>query len=169
MSVQVQVSPPWITLYKMVSKLFERDSEVEVEYNENTYAINLYVKNQRKADALLKLLPMSKEYGNITVSINVIPANQEEESRIELFQEAFSGNGAVSCFYTECGPTQDINYVAFDPVVVQFFNDQLDDANGLKSTLYADIAKEVFGMQDGIFFCTDAADISLEVPLGEWP
>ena len=86
-----------------------------------------------------------------------------------MFQEAFSGNGAVSCFYTECGPTQDINYVAFDPVVVQFFNDQLDDANGLKSTLYADIAKEVFGMQDGIFFCTDAADVSLEVPLGEWP
>ena len=33
----------------------------------------------------------------------------------------------------------------------------------------ADIAKEVFGDQDSIFFCTDAADESLEVPLGEWP
>ena len=83
--------------------------------------------------------------------------------------QAFEGNEAISCFYTGCGPTQDINYIAFDPIVVQFFNDQLDDINGLKTTLYADIAKEVFGQQDGIYFCTDPADESLEIPLGEWP
>ena len=167
--MSVHLSPPWVTLYKMVSKLFENDSEVKVKYDEETYTINLYVKNQRKADALTKLLPESKEYGDITVSMNVIPANEGEPSKIELFQEAFDGNEAISFFYTGCGPAQDINYIAFEPVVVQFFNDQLDDANGLKTTLYADIAKEVFGDHDSIFFCTDAADESLEVPLGEWP
>ena len=166
--MSVHLSPPWVTLYKMVSKLFENDPEVKVTYDEETYTISLYVDNQRKADALTKLLPLSKEFGNVTVFINVASANQEE-SKIELFQEAFEGNEAISCFYTGCGPTQDINYIAFDPVVVQFFNDQLDDANGLRSMLYADIAKEVFGDHDSIFFCTDAADESLEVPLGEWP
>ena len=167
--MSVHLSPPWVTLYKMVSKLFENDPEVKVMYDEETYTISLYVDNQRKADALTKLLPMSKEFGNVTVFINVVPANQEEPSKIQLFQEAFEGNEVISCFYTGCGPTQDINYIAFDPVVVQFFNDQIDDANGLKTTLYADIAKEVFGDQDSIFFCTDAMNESLEVPLGEWP
>ena len=166
--MSVHLSPPWVTLYKMVSKLFENDPEVKVKYDEETYTISLYVDDQRKADALTKLLPLSKEFGNVTVFINVAPANQEE-SNIQLFQEAFEGNEAISCFYTGCGPTQDINYIAFDPVVVQFFNDQIDDANGLKTTLYADIAKEVFGDQDSIFFCTDAMNESLEVPLGEWP
>lgn len=163
------LSPPWVTFYHMVSKLFENDSEIKVEYDEDTYTIDLYVDNQRKADALTKLLPASKEFGNITMLINVIPANEEEPSKIQLFQEAFEGNEAISCFYTGCGPTKDINYIAFDPIVVQFFNDQLDDVNGLKTTLYADMAKEVFGLQDGVFFCTDAMDESLEIPLGEWP
>ena len=163
------LSPPWVTLYHMISKLFEYDQEVKVEQDEETYAINLYVEDQRKADALTKLLPASKEYGNVTVAINVIPANVEEPSKILLFQDAFEGNEAVSCFYTGCGPCKDINYIAFDPIVVQFFNDQLDDVNGLKTTLYADIAKEVFGQQDGIYFCTDPVDESLEIPLGEWP
>lgn len=114
------LSPPWITFYHMVSKLFESDPEVKVEYDEDTYTIDLYVDNQRKANALTKLLPASKEFGNITMLINVIPANEEEPSKIQLFQEAFEGNEAVSCFYTGCGPTKDINYIAFDPIVVQF-------------------------------------------------
>lgn len=167
--MSTHLSPPWVTLYHMISKLFEYDPEVKVEQDEETYAINLYVEDQRKADALTKLLPASKEYGNVIVPINVIPANVEEPSKILLFQDAFEGNEAISCFYTGCGPTKDINYIAFDPIVVQFFNDQLDDINGLKTTLYADIAKEVFGQQDGIYFCTDPADESLEIPLGEWP
>lgn len=167
--MSTHLSPPWITFYHMVSKLFENDPEIKVEYDEDTYTIDLYVDNQRKADALTKLLPASKEFGNITMLINVIPANEEEPSKIQLFQEAFDGNEAISCFYTGCGPTKDINYIAFDPIVVQFFNDQLDDVNGLKTTLYADMAKEVFGLQDGVFFCTDAMDESLEIPLGEWP
>lgn len=167
--MSAHLSPPWVTLYHMISKFFEYDSEVKVEQDEETYAINLYVEDQRKADALTKLLPASKEYGNITVAINVIPANVEEPSKILLFQDAFEGNEAISCFYTGCGPCKNINYIAFDPIVVQFFNDQLDDINGLKTTLYADIAKEVFGQQDGIYFCTDPVDESLEIPLGEWP
>ena len=163
------LSPPWETFQHMVQKLFEYDPEIKFEWDEETRTIKLFVDNERKAEALTQLLPTTKEFGNETVYINVIPANEREPSKIELFQRAFEGNDIISSFYTGCGPTQDISYIAFDPVVVQFFNDQLDDINGLKSTLYADIAKEVFGDQDLIFFCTESLDESLEVPLGEWP
>ena len=167
--MSTHLSPPWETLQHMVYKLFEHDPEVHFEWDEDARTINLYVDNDRKADALTQLLPSSKEFGNVTAYINVIPANQKEPSKIELFQKAFEGNDAISSFYTGCGPTQDINYIAFVPEVIQFFNDQYDDANGLRSTLYADIAREVFGDQGLIFFCTDPLDESLELPLGEWP
>ena len=163
------LSPPWETLQHMVQKLFEKDPEVHFEWVEDTRTINLYVDNQWKADALTQLLPASKDFGNVTAYINIIPANQEEPSKIELFRRAFEGNEAVSCFYTGCGPTQDISYIAFEPEVIQFFNDQYDDINGLKSTLYADMAREVFGDQGLIFFCTDPLDESYTIPLGEWP
>ncbi len=31
---------------------------------------------------------------------------------------------------------------------------QLDDINGYKSTLYQDIAKDMLGEKDGVFYCT---------------
>ena len=43
--MSVHLSPPWITLYHMVSKLFEHDSEVKVMYDEDTYTIKLFVDN----------------------------------------------------------------------------------------------------------------------------
>jgi len=48
-----------------------------------------------------------------------------------------------------------VDYVVFRNEVVQFFNDEMGDPNGLKSTLYQDIAKDVFADKDGIFFCTE--------------
>ena len=157
------LSAPWETLQHMITKLFEYDPEVEVEYVESTYTINIYVDNLRKADALRRLLPTYKEYGNITVAINVIPVDEKDSNTI-LFQRAFEGNKAVACFYTGCGPTKNITYISFQPIVVQFFNDQMDDINGLKSILYADIAKEVFGSPNSIFFCTEALAEDIEIP-----
>ena len=62
------LSPPWVTLYHMISKLFEYDPEVKVEQDEETYAINLYVEDQRKADALTKLLPAASSLPDLSVS-----------------------------------------------------------------------------------------------------
>lgn len=48
-----------------------------------------------------------------------------------------------------------ITYIVFKNKVVQFWNDDLSDIYGNRSTLYQDIAKEIFGESSGIFFCTD--------------
>lgn len=48
-------------------------------------------------------------------------------------------------------------YVVFEKEVVQYWNDNLADYNGLTSTLYQDLAKEIFedANLDGVYFCTD--------------
>ena len=92
----------------------------------------------------------------------------------DLFKAAFEGNPALSYIHTVEGPFAfNATYIVFKNKVVQFFNDSLDDVNGMKSTLYQEIAKEIFGDNVGIYFCTDAPEIELEnsvgKPLGEWP
>ena len=60
-------------------------------------------------------------------------------------------------------------YVIFANKVVQYFNDSLSDAHGVCSTLYQDIARDVFGDDCGVYFCTDLEEKSTGAPLGEWP
>ena len=93
---------------------------------------------------------------NIVVKILVLPANAENEDKLTLFQKAFEGNPAFS--YGDSGNnsiTSSFNYVVFAPEVVQFFYDNLGDINGNYSTLYQEIAKDVFGEDEGLHFCTD--------------
>ena len=61
-------------------------------------------------------------------------------------------------------------YVVFKNCVVQFFNDNLNDPHGVLSTLYQDIAREVFGdcgMAGGVAYCTDV-ERKVGMPIDEW-
>ena len=62
-------------------------------------------------------------------------------------------------------------YVVFKNCVVQFFNDNLNDAHGLISTLYQDIAADILDGPGtiGVYYCTDVEHGALGMPLGEWP
>lgn len=152
----VKLSPPWITYYRELEQLFDGDAEVTVKFDEDRKAIKLYVDNTDKADALTKLLKPYQEFGNVTVSIEVYPSNMEEKTQLELFETAFKGNVNLSKIKTVTDIFGDkIHYVAFRPLVAQFFDDDIGDINGNKSMLYKDIADNVFKEHDGIFFCTD--------------
>ena len=48
-----------------------------------------------------------------------------------------------------------LTYVVFTNKVVQFFNDNLNDIYGNVTTLYQEIASDVFDIESGVFFCTD--------------
>lgn len=73
-----------------------------------------------------------------------------------MYKAAFEGNAAFNYLETVEGVfTNPISYVVFANEVVQFFNDDLNDIHGLKSTLYEDIARDVFEKKDGMCFCTD--------------
>ena len=163
---RVKLSAPWDEFYNEVNELFRYDDEVRVVFFEEQKKIKLFVDNPAKAEALQKLLPQKKEWGKVVLLIEVIPSNKEKKTELtrNIWSVAFTGNTAVSFIYTIDGIFNNtLTYVVFVNEVVQYFNDNLGDINGNRSTLYEDIARDVFGHVDGTFFCTDTVE-GLENP-----
>ncbi len=154
---KVGLSAPWVKFYRELDALFTDDPEVHVVFDEDQFLVKLYVENVDKAEALMQLLPAEKTFGNVTLKITVVPANNTDVTKLELFQKAFNGNPALSYVRAVQGMF-DINYVVFQNKVVQFFNDDMSDVHGLCSTLYQEIAKDVFGDSLGVYFCTDVEE-----------
>lgn len=173
MSNKVGLSTPWVTYARKVNALFEEDPEVLVDYDIEGPTLTIYVENAAKADALEQLLPATKEFGNVTLNIKVVPANSQ--TKVSLFRNAFAGNPIINKIETvEIAPGSPVNYVIFAREVVSFFNDDLGDYFGAESTLYENLARDVFDLgEDGILFCTDLEKttdgLSFGTPLGEWP
>lgn len=171
----LKLSPPWIEFFEEIKALFGQDPQIKVEYDNDNHTIKLYVDgNPDKYEALTKILPETREFGNIVVSISIIPSNSRSaKAGANVFETAFQGNPAFKrCVYAKKGLFGDLNYVVFKNEVVQYFNDDLSDVNGLRSTLYQDIAKDVFKdtASFGTYFCTEAGgNMKLNSPLGEWP
>jgi len=152
----LNLSSPWVNYYRMINALFGNDPEIKIVFTENDNTIRLFVSNAAKADALTQLIPPQKTFGNVTLNVIVIPANEVDASFSSLFEIAFKDNPVFAFSKTVQGiMSNPISYVVFKNEVVQYYTDDLGDIYGNRSTLYQDIAKEVFGSQDGVFFCTD--------------
>ena len=172
------LSPPWQIFSREVEELFKYDPQVHVVYDEAENHIKLYVDEAEKAVALARLLPEKKVFGNITVKISVVPANGTANVAVPadsineyIFNVAFADNGAFAFAKTITGIfDHNLTYVVFKNRVVQYFNDDLGDIYGCCSTLYQEIAKNVLGEREGIFYCTDKEErVGVNMPLGEWP
>lgn len=160
---KIGLSAPWTILFNEYKAMFAGDSNVKVSFDERENgekAIILYVTGDKKAKALEKLLPSEVKFGNIVVKIVVKPANKlADEDIVQLFREAFDGNEAVSSMHISDNPFAfNAAYIVFKKKVVQFYNDNFTDINGNCSTLYQEIAKDIFDVHDGICFCTSALD-----------
>lgn len=164
----MKLSSPWVEFYREIEALFAQDDDVKVMYDEENNEVKLYVDNVRKADALTQLLPTEKTFGNVTLKVTVVPANDAEVSKADLIAEAFDGNPALSYVQHVEAVIGSFDYAVFQNKVVQFFDDNLSDINGNKSTLYESIARDIFGTDAGVFFCTEAP-VNMSKPLGEWP
>ena len=155
----LNLSSPWVIFYRKVNELFKEDPEVHVVFDQDSNTIKLYVDNDEKYDALTQLLPTEKVFGNITLKIQVVPANTQEvndKSKLELFKKAFKDNPVfVDTVSTEGDLGFHADYILFAKKVVQFYSDDLSDPHGATSTLYQELAKEVFGTDTGVYFCTD--------------
>ena len=178
--VRLKLSPPWVTYINKLQALFDPDPLIAFNVNlqgEDGPSVVLATTDGDKAAALVKILPTEKVFGGITLTIDVdcpTMSNRAFTSKKELFETAFKGNPAFA--YAIC-PNEDgywffaVTYVVFKNCVVQFFNDNLNDCHGLISTLYQDIAAEIFG--DGgvenVYYNTDIEVGKLGMPLGEWP
>lgn len=155
----IKIAAPWILFYREIEALFKDDPEVRVEYDEENNVVKLYTDGLDKAAALEALLPTERTFGNVTVYITVIPANIESKSKVDLVKAAFRDNPAFRYAAVSAEGLFEASYVVMDKKVVQFPADNIQDIHGLRSTLYEDIARDVFDLGgEGIFFCTDAED-----------
>ena len=150
---------PWVVFSRKIEVLFENDPEVDVRFNEDSYTITLLVDNENKAFALSKIMPESKTFGNVEVKINIIPPDGDDWGA-KYFEAAFTGNGAFSHMTVVkdlpgAVISNPIAYCVFKKEVVQYSADDLSSESGLTSTLYQDIARDIFGDTEGVFFCTD--------------
>ena len=171
---KLKLSSPWVLFYHEVEAMFKDDGHVHVIFDEDAVKLSLYVEGSAKAAALEWLLPKSKEFGCTTLLIEVIPSNKDEQrlhyayrstTPVALFTEAFAGNPAFSYARAVSGVfTNPIYYIVFRKEVVQYFTDDLGDVNGMRSTLYQEIAKEIFVDMDGVQYCTDVEEPEDYIP-----
>lgn len=178
MSVRLKISPPWITYINKIQALFDGDPQIACNINEDGRKpkITLACNNGNKVTALMQILPKEVKFGNVTLKIEIdgVPADIAFKSKKDLFETVFEKNPA---FAYAIAPAEegyywiDVVYVVFKNCVVQFFNDNLDDCHGVISTLYQNIAEDIFLKEatNGVYFNTDVERGNLGKPLGEWP
>ena len=170
---KLQLVSPWINFYHELQAFFRNDRDVTVIFDEEETEVKLFVNGTDKADALTKLLPESKKFGSVTLKITVVPANAEPRCRStpyrrrsyavqrymnetqELFSNALCFNPAFAFTDKVDLQTNEIIYVVFRNEVVQYYNDDLGDYYGQCSTLYQNIAADIFNPIPGVHYCTD--------------
>lgn len=154
---RLKLSPPWDIYYRELNLLLGSDPEIQILYDEYEQEIKIYSENEAKTDALNVLLPSEKVFGNVKLTITIIPPSLKrlriKEYSPELFEDLFEGNSCVSDVEHSTG-IYEATYVVFVKEVVQYHNDDIGDINGNCSTLYQDIAERIFENHPGVHFCT---------------
>jgi hypothetical protein len=176
---KLKLSPPWITYVNMLEALFDGDLEIafNLDIDANNCSVTLATNNPDKAAALVKLLPEKVAFGKVELQIKVdcqTISNLAFTSDKQLFETAFSENPAFAyAVEADASYFLPFTYVVFKRDVVQFFADNLHDPHGLISTLYQDIASEIFRSTTytcggGIAYATDIEHKILGMP-EIWP
>lgn len=169
----VNLSAPWIEHYRKLQTMFANDPDVSVVYDSACMVCEIYAEGEKRAEALEKLLKPSVQFGNVVLNITVHQVNGISEKygrflpltlrnglyahrKDDLHYQALLTNPAVNSIEYTYGPGKEVlTYVIFTPEVAQYFSDDIGDYYGLKSTLYEDIARDIFVEEFGVFYCTN--------------
>ena len=160
---------PWMEHYNKLCAFFEKDPSVTVIMDEDNMEVKVLVQDSHKASTLSFLLLCEKTFGDVTLSVSVIPANGvssdtskylknlfTDENYMQLFIYALTDNDILSDIRKVKGVLGfDAVYIIFKKEVIQYFTDNIGDYNGVKSTLAEYIARDIFVQHAGVFFSTD--------------
>lgn len=170
---KLKLVAPWDEYYNKMRAFFVEDPDVTILYDEEEEKhIKVLVRDPCKAEALTDLLVSVKNFGGIKLTIEVVPANdtpdgikrrfkiaRNEENYYTEYESALVGNRAFSYTYkVENVMGFNAVFVVFQKKVIQYYNDNLGDLNGMKSTLAENIARDIFVSRRSVFFCTDTRD-----------
>ena len=110
---------------------------------EDAPSLAIRVTNAIKADALAQIVPTEMQFGNVTLGIAVIPANEEATDE-QVWRWAFDGNPALAGTDVEALPDgSPATFALFAPECAQWFADDLTNPLGLQTKTYEQIARDV--------------------------
>ena len=147
------MSAPWYTYVRKLKALFEADPEVRIFFYEDDNTVELTTDTVEKAEAIRMLLPPEVHFGNVLVKVHVILPPQPDPDITSIIKAAFKGNpNFVDCLTIKPeGTSNPFTFVIFENKVVQIWNDDISDANGLYSTLLEALASQVLALPDGVY------------------
>ena len=172
---RLKLSPPWVLYYKKLNALFDEDDTVKIFYDEDNMEIKIYTYLKRKSEALSFLFSNTIiSFGDVNLKIIIVPFDEKENKvattirefnaediitsqaaiKILFDPDACIGNRHVKNIRNIHTPYGDFMYIIFKKEVIQYYEDNLSDFYGNKSTLCEDIAREIFKDIKGVFFCT---------------
>lgn len=157
--MNTKISAPWYTFVRELTAMFGRDQDVGILYDDENQVLTIEVTKYEKAEALKKLLPKSKSWGNVNLQI-VIKYDPHVSTIEDTIKQVFENNPAFKYVFTFQTDTNPITYVIFDKKVVQYWNDDMHDPHGVTSSLYENIARDVFDDKNGLIFSTDSDESS---------
>lgn len=145
---KLKLSPPWSTFYDEISAMFKKDPEVKVIMDEDEYTVTVFVNDPIKSGAIARILEQEKRFGRVKLKVVVPPPDgpvyDDFKSDLEVYEAAFKGNKALSFIQPKQTIFDTSFYVVFRNEVVQYFNDDISDIHGMCSTLYENIARDIF-------------------------
>lgn len=171
---RINLISPWDEYYNKMAAFFKDDPYTTVLYDENEKHIKLLVNEPFKAEALSRLLKTELDFGGVKLLVSVIPANDVPKDTINYFKRmgisedydirymhALNDNDIYAYVHAIKGMMGfDAVFVVFKKKVIQYYNDNLGDLNGMKSTLAENIARDIFVPHNGVFFCTDTREVN---------
>lgn len=171
---KVNLVAPWDEYYNEMVAFFAEDPDVTILYDSEVKNIKVLVQDPAEAEALTHLLNSEVDFGGVKLLITVVPANEviseikrcfsnanNEENYTTLYQRSLMYNNLYA--YTKTIENlMGVNalFIVFKKKVIQYYNDNLGDLNGMKSTLAENIARDIFIPHNGVFFCTDTEDVN---------
>ena len=178
---KVGLSAPWENYNNELIALFDEDEDICVEdiytsnLNDYDFIISIRVYNHKKFKALHRLLPEEKVFGDVKVKLDIYDMENEDKEKepklIDDLETLFNGNPSFNRIEKLTDMTGcEHDFVMFEPEVIQYYNDDLGDFNGMSTCLVQDVARDVFDdlMAKGIRFCTrDLDELSNEDEDGE--
>ena len=145
---KMKLVAPWINFYHEVAALFKGDPDIKVQFDQEEYELKLFVDDHRKAEALEYILPQERIFGNVTVKVTVIPNNKPITDISDAIKLAFYQNPRFNFVQSVDTPFGVMNYAVFRPDTVQYYNDDIGDIDGKRTTTIEQVAKEVLTLGD---------------------
>ena len=154
---KAKLASPWVIFANQVESFFAGDPEVSCDYSDDGPALTVRVENATKADAIADLMGAEREFGNVTLKISVVPANADE-SQAALVRKALQGNPLFVDVEELPWPGGTATYAEMMPEVLTWEADSLQSPWGLQAATAEAVAREVFCVEPGTFFCTVPAE-----------